>query len=51
MLRQEELMKQPVYLQQAVAFQPQTLFIERQKALTLQLAQGTGKSLLKMTFL
>ena len=45
MLRQEELMKQPVDLQQAVAVQPQTVIIKRQKASIPQLTEWLGKSL------
>lgn len=38
-------MKQPVDLQQAVAVQPQTVFIELQKASISQLPESIGKSL------
>src|SRR6516225_256559 len=48
MLRQEELVEQPVHLQQAVAVQPHAVLIEPQKASTLQGTERSGKPLLNI---
>src|SRR5689334_2861615 len=48
MLRQEELVQQPVDLQQRVAIQPQTVLIQGRVALSLQFLQRAGESIMNI---